>query len=1261
MKTKSLLFSAFLCLSLPSFSQQLPNDGSYIDAGGDITEILNNWQLGQQITEDDNFYISRIKPKQRFRNLNTQVNQAINETNDKKLVFWVPINNERTNALPNGVFDSEVFPMWNYITHYGNWTTGFVRMPGNFADAAHKNGVGVSVTASVPWGGLTQYWRNNMLLMMEKGPSVMADLLTYYGMDGIGYNSEWSTDAAFSSNLINYHKELHSIMKQRGATHYDMVWYDGTNDTGGISFDRGLGTHNQKTFGDSENIATTSLFFNYNWNNSSLLQRSVDKAISMGRDPLDIYAGLNMQGSEPRSGQRWPLLKDYPISIGLWGAHSQNMFFETRGEKGSLPDVQQRAYMHRVERWFTGGSRNPINTPEFSNSMNYNADNYSFFGMSKMMSARSALSWDLSVEPFITNFNLGNGKFFNWNGTRQNNGEWYNIGIQDHLPTWRWWFATKFLGRDAVDAPAKGLDAEFVWDDAWLGGSLVRIFGTHADEYLHLFKTQFTLAANDVITVRYKVMGGSTDLNLALSAEGNEAAVIAENNLKVIETSSIQIGEWIEKKFTIRGGLSSLDKKTLAVVALHFRNAENLNLYLGEFSIVRGTSAAPATPQVVSTSVLTANYQGVDGKIIFNMPNDKPVTETCYNIDVKTSMFKLYAQQEGKEPILMTTTTSWAGMYFSVPFDFFADSRNIRFGVSAVSLDMKSESEIAWGNYTEVTQYVINDAIALNKNTIKPNEGFTVSYVDPLHEVGKFEILDNNGTVIKEVNDATFLTLEDGDAISQIGAYTLRLSGKVADENGNRVDKVRTYASYIQVTSTDLGALPRIESILANDLDANIEVSIGDPIALKYTGRPADGQGSQGLDLQEKGFGFKASDMEMQPNKSFTLAFWVKLNSLSADQPANFVNIRDKNEGWPKTDWGWVWNMVNPDGTIGTTFRGTDASNNKELRYAFENSKLEVGPWTHLAFVYEYNTSGQLHHRMYINGVKQTPSGWSRTPHSTTTPGDAPFQGDVYGMRGANMVALGGTAFGRTGVDGILDNFQYWHSALTDEEVLATMESFDVIPENLYGYWDFETAANEQNQFISTGVKPVAGQYYSYAAAEGGGEGQGDVLLEAISYKPGSPFVKGSSYQVTTLPYWSIEKGNITNVLGNDVAGTANVQFAKPGVYSATLTLQNGWGSDSKTFQYITVGEVGIEDLDLEASLSAYPNPFIDHVNVQFSNAGEYTIRIFNINGMLVAEKTQDIAAGEMMQINVNAEAGAYVAQISCNGKLVKAVKLLKK
>ena len=149
----SLILAGCLILPMTLSAQQLREN--YIDWGNGeqhFRDALSAWEKGQPLfdSEDENFFISRVKPKLRFRNAATQVNQSITADNDKQLLFWVPINNTPNNALPDGVFDSEVFPMWSYITHYGNWTAPFVRMPGNFADVAHKNGVGVSVLAGIP-------------------------------------------------------------------------------------------------------------------------------------------------------------------------------------------------------------------------------------------------------------------------------------------------------------------------------------------------------------------------------------------------------------------------------------------------------------------------------------------------------------------------------------------------------------------------------------------------------------------------------------------------------------------------------------------------------------------------------------------------------------------------------------------------------------------------------------------------------------------------------------------------------------------------------------------------------------------------------------------------------------------------------------------------------------------------------------------------------------------------------------------------------
>ena len=160
-------------------------------------------------------------------------------------------------------------------------------------------------------------------------------------------------------------------------------------------------------------------------------------------------------------------------------------------------------------------------------------------------------------------------------------------------------------------------------------------------------------------------------------------------------------GEWVSKTYTVANS-DGLAGETLAMVALGFKDAAAMDLYAGEFSIKRGQSPAPVKPEAPVVTILRNTYAGVDANLIFNVPNNKPAGVVCYNDDVNISMFKIYAQEEGEEPILMGITTSWAAMSYSTPFNGDVTGvGNIRFGVSSLSLDTDTESEIAWSDYKE--------------------------------------------------------------------------------------------------------------------------------------------------------------------------------------------------------------------------------------------------------------------------------------------------------------------------------------------------------------------------------------------------------------------------------------------------------------------------------------------------------------------------------------------------------------------------------
>lgn len=1248
---KTLTLAAGLVLSVMSANAQQMREG-YVEAGKNTGSenfhtLIQGWTPGNQVTADDNFYISRVKPRARFRNEATQVRLDLNAKNDKKLIAWIPVNNSDFNALPNGVFDSEVFSMWSYVTHWGNWTSPLGRIPAAFLDVAHKNGVGVSGVASIPNASLSASWAACLKGLASLDVDKTSKFLQYYGIDGLGYNSEFYGGGPYVKGVRTFHAALVKKMLQVNPI-FENFWYDGTNDYGQVSFDGGLGNHNKETFGDSKNVRT-SLFFNYNWNRGQLAP-SVEFAEKLGRDPLDLYCGVNMQGGQP-GGTSWPLLVDQRVSIGLWGAHSQNMFWESRSELGSSDDKKQFAYLRRTECYFGGGNRNPVITPSVKSMHQYTAYNPQWHGMAAFMTARSPLSWDLAEEPFITYFNLGNGKFFNLNGERKVSSPWYNVGMQDYLPTWHFWFADKLLGRTAADVPAAGLDAQFVWDDAYFGGSTLKISGTTANEYLHLFKTKYALKKGDVITVRYKLNEGATDLDLVLSAEGSESTGVAYNLCKADRVADVN--EWVKQTFTVG---SDFDGKTLALVALNFKNAKNAEVLLGEFSIVRGNYATPAAPVIdaANTKMLYNSKAGMDAKIIFNMPNNKAAGEPCYNLDVKTSHFRLYAQEEGKEPMLMGTTTSWAGLYYSIPTT--KANAKVRLGVSAVALDHKTESEIAWSGYMAPATYVYNDDIQSSKTTIKPNEEFTLGYIDPEHPAAKWEIV-KDGKVVKSGEGNSWTT-----SLADLGSYDLKVTGNEYGEDGTAKQTTRTFSSYIQITSVGTGALPEIYSLTANGSEEEVSLKVGENVKMAYTGRAADGSGSQGIDLKETRFGVPAADLGLVGKKSFSISFWLKINSLKEGKSATLFNVYNKQDGWPKTDWGWNWSQISPDGSFeGITFRGTDAISNKELQYKYGKTKFPVGNWVHVTMSFDYNTAGQLRADMFLDGVKQTVTEWKRLQGGNPVFGPATYeptyQDDVYSITNGMYLCIGGPLHDRYGLDGIIDNVVVWDKAVTEAEAKAAMGDLNAksLPAGVMAFWDFEKKTTD-NVFTSVGTKAVKAGMQDMVA--GGGEGQATLQFVEPTYIAGSPFVSGETYKVETKPSWTSKNATFADITGNGEAGSANVSFRTGGDYDVTLTLSNALGKAEKTFSVIKVAyPTGVEAVE-GAEMKAYTVG--EDAIVEFAEAGAYEVSVYTTAGEQVARKAAQLNAGNVVNVHL-AKAGIYVLNVKKDGKTVRTVKLIRK
>lgn len=1269
---KLLLVSCATLVSLSASAQSWhEGDVKWVNSQK-FPENVATWNETHSLGEDDNFFISRVKPRLRFQNNATQIRENLKwEVNDKRLCAWLPINinsEGNMNALPTGRYDSECFTMWSYVDHWGNWSCPLGGIPGAFTDVAHKNGITVSSVAAIPYGAISAEWSGVLDRMGALDPAQAAKMLVYYGHDGIGYNSEFA-----GYNRIENIRQLHQGLIKNINSLYDKVtpgynmaenmWYDGTS-SNTIQFDLGLDAHNIGNWG-ALGEERASLFLNYNWNKTSLLTKSIKNAASetmgKGRNPLYLYCGINMQGGEP-AGNSWPLLVSKNLSIGLWGAHSDNMFWEARGEAGSSPEVKQQRYQHRIENWFSGGTHNPASCPVPKSVVICSGDDVDFHGMSTFMSARSTMGWNLDDEPFYSYFNIGNGRFLNWKGERQNDSEWYNIGVQDFMPTWRWWFTNTFLAKKKDYVVNNGLSAEFTWNDAYVGGSCLRVFGSTKEEYLHLFKTNYDLKAGDLITFRYKLVGGSTDADLVLAVNGNESQIAKTISL-CTKAYMYDDGTWVEKTYEVTNG-DGLDRNAMAVVALRFANSDNMDFYAGEFSVKRSKSPVPVTPEIKSVKILRNTHAGVDAKIIFNVPNNKPADEVCYNSDVNVSMFKVWAQEEGCEPVLMALTTSWASLCYSTPFDGDSEGNGkIRYGVSAVALDTDSDSEIAWSEYMDAGERSYIDNITIDKTTITPDEEFTLSAVDAKRNF-HWAICKAGETTPVATSDE-YLNAWECDGLSDLGSYDLL----VTRNDGT----VITHPSYIMVTDAARGRLPRIETLTANGADADIDVMAGEEIELAYTGRVADGTTSRGIAIKERFFGVRVSEVLEREDQSFSIAGWLKINDFPGG--VNFIDIVDRNDLWPRNNWGWLWSSLNSDGTLQNYDQDYSAVNKGEtthsIKYDFGNNNtilFNKGQWTHFAMVFDRN-SNHTRTLLYING-KLIPSTWQYlSGGSILSQGTTEEYINAYkGLRLTNHILLGGTrhaarADGGNGFSGTLDDFQIWNKPMSQDDVMLSMQGIkqDNLPEGLVAYWDFETSPESDNSLIAKGPAGAKGGYLNQVSNDGS-EGQGAFAFLEPNFVSGCPVIEPTDYKVSTVPSWKARLGNISEVTGNDTEGTAKLSFNRHGdEYTATLTLSNDLGSDSRTFQFIKVtGDVdGIAGVNPDDELRTY---LIDDVLfLDIAKDGFYDVNIYGINGQTVASLRQNVTAGNFLRLTVNGDSGVYVVNVLRDGMSAKTFKMIKK
>ena len=1246
----TLLACALMSCTLANAQRTPTHPLDIKDANYDqLSYYFDSWTPGTQPQGvsriDDEFYISRVKPRTRIKDGDYKVDQYVD--GDRKMCLWVPLDDptSKWKALPRYCFEGDNFSLWSYIDIHGNWTAPWMRVTAGLSDVAHKNGVKVGCVMSIGWNEriLLRGWNlgSHARVLAKfsekdsqgnfKNSRKLVELMKYYGIDGLGVNSEFTAREGDMSTLIAFFEDCHKKAKEIGWE-FQLHWYDGTNESGSIRFDAGLGSHNERMFGDKDHVVTDMMFANYNWR-SNTLASSEQTAQRLGRSSYDYYAGFDIQGRALQNNN-WRALKNSKISVGFWGAHSQSLIHQSATDDGTSDIAIQKAYLLKQELMFSGGNRNPAAHPEINtNSTLANASLKTFHGLAAFVTAKSTIN----ELPFVTRFNLGNGLSFRNEGKVAFNHKWYNLNTQDFMPTWRWWITDRndqvneYITRDLVKA-------DLTFDDAYFGGSCLSLHGKTAFSRVKLFKTLLPVDGQHKISLTYKVMNGTeSKAKIFVSLKDN-----VTDYKEIALPNAPKAGEWT----TFDANLSQLginSSADIAMIGISVENTpENYDLHIGELAVRNPQKVhTPAQPMIKEKQIIRGLYNTVDFKLRY-ASKDESNGDKYYNEDVDTWYYEILYQQEGQDEMLLTTTASWAAYVVDAPI-VKGDNRKVRFGVRAVAADGKTKSQTSWTAYEEIPYNSPKTDVVIDKAVVKPGETFTLKFEDYLISPAREWKLINSatGNVVYSTSNATSITT----SLDEVGTYDLRL----IDSEGN----THITCGKVQITPEATGSVPQITDIKAD----KATVETGKDVTYSATVKEGQGRVSRGLVITDPNMFMIPADL--QTGNSYTYALWVKADKFAHDkQGTNLINKNTIKDKWPHNNWGDLWVQIRPEwkehkaNEVAFNTMGWEAHDEPNPSVMTKDHPMSVGVWYHLAIT--HNDNGV--HEMFVNGKKVA------TGHQpVSTRRENRGAGKIKASEPADIFIGGGGVY-KSGFNGSVDEIQIWNKPLSEEEVQRAMKGYkeSKVPDGLQGYFTFETM-NADGTFPNLG-KGGADKTGSLVQLVGsGGENTSTASYEtqhSDNNVLGYPGIEGT-LEVTPTYTWTLE-GATTPSVNNT---TATVTYTNVGKVGATLTLSNRWGEATLTKAELVdvTASTGINGVENGVAFEAFPNPFVESVNLRFAEGGTYTLNVLNANGMLVQSNLLTTAAGEVTNVSVTGAKGLYILQIVKDGKTYKTIKLVKK
>lgn len=653
---------------------------------------------------DLEFSRSHVRPATIMEDADKNIVEGVYPT--RRLWMNIPTGQgDLIGGYPSAEFHNDVYSMWNYTNLYGAWNHSILQAPGSWADAAHKHGThmfsGIKFFES--WGVDSGEYIKFITTKNEDGSfryvDALLNALLYLGLDGINYNFE---DQGYrETDVVNFHKALYKRAAEIGFDSFHIGIYT-SNSTLSSRYADAL-------YGTKETGKTADLMLNYSGGDFSYgIQPSVEAAETAMGTADGLYAGVWMV----HMNRNWSRLvandEAKRCGVCLWGEHKVSRIFQyTIGN--SLMELQSN-YQELLEKVFSGSNRTPLNRPAISNmpgafqvapSVGTANQLNNFCGLAEFIPERTAIQGDL---PFNTNFTLGNGDFYAYKG-KKTLGSWYNMGQQDYVPTYRW-----VIYNTGTENLSTDIKAEFTHEDAYIGGSALRLKGTPtstgADVWLYRAKLNVS-AGNPKAKIAVKTgVKGSNPSNLYLILRKFD-----DTNWLEFPVGDLAGANWEEKEIAL-SGINSGD--VIEYIGFRVKGSaanDDYKIMIGQLMLsddrassapakIDGESIIAEVKEETTTSLSVKLTWEVDPTGFSPARKDYGM---IYNDEVNVDHFEiLYKNGEEGRVSEVGRTSTWSAYVGNIQFEDASDEPYI--GIRSVSKDMKTYSPIEWVHIARSTE-----------------------------------------------------------------------------------------------------------------------------------------------------------------------------------------------------------------------------------------------------------------------------------------------------------------------------------------------------------------------------------------------------------------------------------------------------------------------------------------------------------------------------------------------------------------------------